>query len=53
MIETTGGATLTERDLIKWANENWTHRLIAWGAIVVTVSLLVQIIATILLARIA
>ena len=50
-IETIGGATLTERDLRRWVAESWTHRLIAYGVVVVTLSLLVQVVATVMIGR--
>ena len=50
-INQRGGVILTERDFRKWVSEDWTHSLIIYGVIVITLSLIVQIIATVILGR--
>lgn len=45
--ELTGGVILIDRGLRKWMAESWTHTLIVYGLIVITLSLVVQIIATV------
>jgi hypothetical protein len=47
----TDGATLDDRGLRKWLSDDWTHRLIAYGVVVVTLSLIVQIIATFMIGQ--
>lgn len=47
----TGGVTLIDRNLRKWFDENWTHRLLAYGLVVVTLSLIVQVVAAVLIGR--
>jgi hypothetical protein len=42
---------LTNRSLRKWLDDGWTHRLIAYGVIIVTLSLIVQVIATVMIGR--
>lgn len=42
---------LSDRNLIKWVNDGWMHRLVAYGVVVITLSLLVQIITTIMIGR--
>jgi hypothetical protein len=51
MIVQTGGATLGKQGLRKWLDDGWTHWLIAYGVVIVTLSLLVQIIATVMIGR--
>jgi hypothetical protein len=36
-------------DLIRWLRESWTHRFIAYTILVLTLSLVVQVIATVFL----
>ena len=51
MIEPTGGVTLTDRhDLRNWLNESWTSRFIFYMIVVLTVSLIVQVVATLYIA---
>jgi hypothetical protein len=38
-------------NLWRWFCENWTHRLIVSGAFLLTVSVIVQIVATVYLGR--
>jgi hypothetical protein len=51
MIMPTGGAILDDRGLRKWLNDDWTHRLIAYGVVVVTLSMIVQIVATVMIGQ--
>lgn len=50
-IEATGGHILIERGLRKWMAESWTHTLIVYGLVVVTLSLIVQVVATVMIGR--
>lgn len=40
---------MTSRDFGKWVNDSWTHRLFLYAAVVLTASLVVQVIATVFL----
>lgn len=48
---TSAGATLIERrhSFREWLFSDWTHRLIAYGVAVLSLSLIVQVVATVLI----
>lgn len=44
-------ATLGRHGLRKWLDDGWTHRMIAYVIVIITLSFVVQIIATVMIGR--
>lgn len=51
MSEQIGGPILTDRGLWKWVNDSGMHRMFTYFVILATVSLIVQIVATVFIGR--
>lgn len=46
-----GSALLMKHDFREWLRDDWTHLAIVYAAVIITLSLIVQIVATVVIGR--